>query len=162
MIIALDDNKNAEGELFYDDGESIETISNKQYYYAKFQWIAGSRKLIFNVMENNYPKMKDLILDSLSIYGLDDIPQKFIINNQSFTPIIKPGSQIIELRGLGLAMSINYSITWDFADIFVVARPSFVSTDPKYRIDCHPDPSNFHQHKIIYLNRSDDFDFRCQ
>lgn len=85
--------------------------------------------------------MSNLILDTLTIYGLDDVPLKFTVNNNDFTPAMRPQSQIIEVKGLALSMKESYTITWQLSEIEVVQRPSFIDTNPKYRIDCYPDPS---------------------
>lgn len=85
--------------------------------------------------------MSQLILDSLTIYGLDSTPSKFTVNNNDFTPTVKPQTQIVEVRGMRLSMTMNQTITWTFPDFQTVESPDFVNADPKYRIDCHPDPS---------------------
>ncbi|CAF1261434.1 unnamed protein product, partial [Rotaria sordida] len=38
LIIVLNANGQAEGDLFYDDGESLDTIDSESYYYASFTW----------------------------------------------------------------------------------------------------------------------------
>ncbi|CAF2051540.1 unnamed protein product [Rotaria magnacalcarata] len=141
LIVALDANSNAEGDLFYDDGESIDTVGSKAYYYAKFRWSSNTRQLTINVIENNYSSMSNLTLDTLTIYGLNDIPLKFTANNKDFTPTVRPQSQIIEVKGLALPMGTSHTITWQFSEILSVQRPDFINRDPKYRIDCHPDPN---------------------
>ncbi|CAF4731027.1 unnamed protein product [Rotaria socialis] len=141
LIVALDANSNAEGDLFYDDGESIDTVGSKAYYYATFRWSSNTRQLTINVIENNYSSMSNLTLDTLTIYGLNDIPLKFTANNKDFTPTVRPQSQIIEVTGLKLPMGASHAITWQFPEIATVQRPDFINKDPKYRIDCHPDPN---------------------
>jgi hypothetical protein len=140
LIIVLDSNGNAEGDLFYDDGESLDTISSKSYFYGIFKWSSNDHQLTINLTENNYPEMSNLILDSLNIYGLDEIPNIINVNNTQFKSITRPNTQIIEIRGLGLSMNKNHTLTWQASEIPTIQAPGIVHTDPKYRVDCYPDP----------------------
>lgn len=38
LIVALSDSEEAEGDLFWDDGESIDTINNKRYSHIRFDF----------------------------------------------------------------------------------------------------------------------------
>ena len=38
MIVALNSNNAAAGDLFLDDGETINTTTNGQYYYIRFSY----------------------------------------------------------------------------------------------------------------------------
>lgn len=38
MIVALNSDKAAAGDLFWDDGETINTISTNQYHYIRFSY----------------------------------------------------------------------------------------------------------------------------
>jgi hypothetical protein len=83
--------------------------------------------------------MSNLILGTLSIYGLDDTPTIMNINGKQFYPKTRPHTQIIDVNGLGLSMSQNHTLTWNSTGTLIVELPQILSTDPKYRVDCHPD-----------------------
>ncbi|CAF3413409.1 unnamed protein product [Rotaria sp. Silwood1] len=139
LIIVLDSNGNAEGDLFYDDGESIDTIGSKTYFYATYKWTMNDRQLFINVIENNYTHMANLTLNSLMIYGLDRMPVIITVDGNELRPLIQRRKQIIEIREFKLTMNENHRITWQYPDILVVEPPEIITTDPKYRIDCYPD-----------------------
>jgi hypothetical protein len=81
--------------------------------------------------------MSKKILDTLTIYGLDTIPDQIIVNNKQFQPKQRPNTQIIDVIGLGLSMSQSYTLTWTkSSQSSVILRTEF-----KYRVDCHPEPS---------------------
>lgn len=38
LIVALDDNFSSQGDLFWDDGESIDTVNAGDYHYSTFSF----------------------------------------------------------------------------------------------------------------------------
>jgi hypothetical protein len=140
LIIVLNSNGNAEGELFSDDGDSIDTIGTKSYYYSTYTWSSTEKRLSINVIENNYPQMSNLILDTLTIYGLDTVPTVINVNDKQLHPKTRPYTQIVDVTGLGLSMSRSYTLTWTTTGTEIIEPPQVLLTDPKYRVDCHPDP----------------------
>lgn len=140
MIIVLNGTGNAEGDLFYDDGESIDTISSKSYYYSTYKWSSADARFTINVMENNYPSMSNKILDTLIIYGLDRVPELITVNEKQFHPKIREKTQIVYVTKLGLAMNQNYVFTWNkTSSASITGSSSPVETQAQYRVDCHPD-----------------------
>jgi alpha-glucosidase (family GH31 glycosyl hydrolase) len=140
LIIILNSHGNANGDLFYDDGESINTIKTKSYYYSKYHWSSLNQKLIINIIENNYLSMSNLILNTITIYGLKNIPMKINVNNKEFYPKIRAFTQIVEFNDLGLPMNQNFILTWLNTESMSIQIPEIISINPKYRVDCYPDP----------------------
>jgi alpha-glucosidase (family GH31 glycosyl hydrolase) len=140
LIIILNSQGNAEGDLFYDDGESIDTIKTKSYYYSKFHWSSSNKKLKFNIIINNYSVMSNLILNTIIIYGLKNIPTKINVNKKEFYPKIRSFTQIVEINDLRLPMDKDFILTWLNTELMNIQIPEIVSTDSKYRMDCFPDP----------------------
>jgi lysosomal alpha-glucosidase len=139
LIIILNSFGYAQGDLFYDDGESINTIKRKSYYYSKFQWSSSKKKLIFNIFENNYSEMSKLILNTITIYGLKNIPKKIYVNNKEFYPKIRTFTQIVEIKHLELPMNKNFILTWLETESMNIQIPEIIIKNPKYRVDCFPD-----------------------
>ncbi|CAF3691355.1 unnamed protein product [Adineta steineri] len=140
LIIILNSNGNAQGDLFYDDGESINTIGTKSYYYSTFQWSSSNQQLIINVIENNYSFMSNLILDTITIYGLKTIPTIINVNNKEFAAKVRPFTQIVDINNLGLAMDQSYIFTWTNTASMTIEPREIIFSNPKYRVDCFPDP----------------------
>lgn len=139
LTIVLNRQGNAQGDLFYDDGESIDTIGTRSYYYAKFHWSSSKRQLNFEVIENNYSEMSKLILDTITIYGLEEIPDAFYVNNKEYHPHIRASTQIVDLHNLTLPMNQNHRLTWTKTKTMIVEIPDIVKSKGNYRIDCFPD-----------------------
>jgi hypothetical protein len=49
MIVALNSDNAATGDLFWDDGETINTITNDQYFYIRFSY---AETLVNGVVSN--------------------------------------------------------------------------------------------------------------
>uniref|UniRef100_G1KU70 P-type domain-containing protein n=1 Tax=Anolis carolinensis TaxID=28377 RepID=G1KU70_ANOCA len=69
LTIALDDNGVARGQLFWDDGISIDTYENGDYYFSRFQ--VSENTLNVSVDHNNYlTDTVDLTIGYLHVWGL--------------------------------------------------------------------------------------------
>ncbi|CAF0869288.1 unnamed protein product [Adineta steineri] len=81
LIVALDKNQYAEGNLFFDDGESIDTYERSVYNYFIFNY--NSQRLTIEPWTYNYPQMgNDIKLEDITIYGMDKAPTKVMWNGQ--------------------------------------------------------------------------------
>lgn len=67
LIIALDDYGMAKGDLFNDDGDSIDSIEKYKFYYSNF--VFANNKLRMNIIVNNLSEMNHLTLDTIRIFG---------------------------------------------------------------------------------------------
>ena len=141
LIVVLNDTGNAEGDLFYDDGESIDTVGNQSFYYARFRWSSSERRLSMNVIANNYSGMSELVLDTISIYGLHEFPSTLNIDQKEYLPIRRAFTQIIDFQGLALPMNESHTLTWSNYQPMRVEAAEILVSSPKYRVDCFPDPS---------------------
>ena len=112
LIIVLNSDGNADGELFYDDGETSDTIETNVYFYATYDWSSKNCQLKINVIKNNYIHMSSLILDSLAIYGLRHPSVNMTANGKQVTGMTRTQTQIVDVVGLGLLMNNTYIISW--------------------------------------------------
>ncbi|XP_071742785.1 LOW QUALITY PROTEIN: sucrase-isomaltase, intestinal [Lepeophtheirus salmonis] len=80
LEVALDINKEAHGDLFFDDGISQDTVENDNYFRAIYD-MSSDGVLRSVVKHNNYYEMKELKLNSIGINGLHAVAIKNIILN---------------------------------------------------------------------------------
>ena len=111
-MIVLDKDGNAEGDLFYDDGESMDTIENNAYFYATYDWSSQRRQLKVNVVKNKYAQMTKLILNSLTIYGLDELPSNIEVDGQQISATQRSQTRHVDVTGFQLSMSRSHTFTW--------------------------------------------------
>jgi alpha-glucosidase (family GH31 glycosyl hydrolase) len=85
LIAALDTNQYAEGYLFWDDGESIDTYQKGAFNYFAFHY--KSERLTIEPWTYNYPNMgNDIKLEDIKIFGMNKAPTKILWNGQELTP----------------------------------------------------------------------------
>lgn len=129
LIIALDDNKSASGELFWDDGDSRDTVSSGNHIHYQFSVTDGS--LTMHVTKNGYSDPNNLKFENITILGFSSAPP-FVLVSDGTTSNPLPQSQIqydsvkqvLNLRNLELELGKSYTISWE-------AKAE--------RIDCYPE-----------------------
>uniref|UniRef100_A0A8D2KQH1 alpha-glucosidase n=1 Tax=Varanus komodoensis TaxID=61221 RepID=A0A8D2KQH1_VARKO len=132
LIIALDDNETATGDLFWDDGESRDTVIKKSYLLYHFN--VSNNVLTMTVTHNNYKDPNNLEFQEIKILGLPLQPTevKVISNDVAQTyPITISYSgpdKVAHITGLQLKLGEDHKISWNqlLRDID--------------KFDCHPAP----------------------
>ncbi|XP_050841756.1 sucrase-isomaltase, intestinal-like [Serinus canaria] len=81
LIIALDEQGQASGSLFWDDGDSIDTIENENYFLAKYTFSEGSLKT--EIVKDGYRGADTLKYNKITILGLKLRPQAVSLNGRS-------------------------------------------------------------------------------
>ncbi|XP_030826535.1 LOW QUALITY PROTEIN: maltase-glucoamylase, intestinal-like, partial [Camarhynchus parvulus] len=72
LIVALDENQEASGELFWDDGESAGTVESKSYIFYEFRF--SNNVLELSVTHNNYSDPHGLEFREVRVLGLPREP----------------------------------------------------------------------------------------
>jgi alpha-glucosidase (family GH31 glycosyl hydrolase) len=90
LIVALNNHNNSSGYLYWDDGETINTIETRHYNYvtfvANYSPLTFSGSLTINLEVNGYET--NMIFDEFIIYGVLKMPNKVIINNNNYDNFI--------------------------------------------------------------------------
>ncbi|XP_041330517.1 lysosomal alpha-glucosidase-like [Pyrgilauda ruficollis] len=81
LIIALDEQGQASGSLFWDDGDSIDTIEKENYFLAKYTFSKGSLKT--EIVKNGYRGADTLKYNKITVLGLKLRPQAVSLNGRS-------------------------------------------------------------------------------
>uniref|UniRef100_A0A4W5JU12 Uncharacterized protein n=1 Tax=Hucho hucho TaxID=62062 RepID=A0A4W5JU12_9TELE len=77
LIVALSDNGTAQGSLFWDDGEGINTYASKQYLHISFT--VASNTLTCHVMVNGLLVADRLTLGVVKVWGVGIVPVTEVI-----------------------------------------------------------------------------------
>ncbi|XP_066846669.1 sucrase-isomaltase, intestinal-like [Anser cygnoides] len=81
LIIALNEQGEASGSLFWDDGDSIDTIENENYFLAKYTYGAGNLKT--EILKNGYRGADSLRYNKITILGLKLRPHTVTLNGRT-------------------------------------------------------------------------------
>lgn len=150
LIVALDEKFEAKGELFYDDGDSIDSIKNSQFYLSTFAFKGYELSMQIQVKNTNI--LDGLVLNTIRIMGLGKTQNSF----KNITLISKSNNRLqtleinnvkvnqfgeLQLRNLRLSMISDFVIKFNMSTITteVTPIPELDLNDPYLRIDCHPE-----------------------
>ncbi|XP_068261886.1 sucrase-isomaltase, intestinal isoform X1 [Nyctibius grandis] len=133
LIIALDDNNAASGDLFWDDGESTGTVESKAYIYYVFT--VSNNVLQMNATNSNYADPNNLKFEEIKILGAVQeittvtVSQNNVVENSPVNITYYPLEKVAHIRGLQLELGKSYTVKW-------TQQPSFNG-----RFDCYPSPN---------------------
>ncbi|XP_054838775.1 sucrase-isomaltase, intestinal [Eublepharis macularius] len=130
LIVALDENQQASGELYWDDGESRDVLSTGKYLL--YQFTVSNRTLVMSPSHNNYQDSANLMFEEIRILGLPLEPTGVTANSVTVPASnvnYNAGDQVAHITGLQLRLGDTHTITWN---------ETFRESD---RIDCHPYPN---------------------
>ncbi|XP_057648889.1 putative maltase-glucoamylase-like protein FLJ16351 [Chionomys nivalis] len=119
LIVALDYKREAKGQLYWDDGVSIDTVLERKYILYDFS--VTSNRLQAKIINNNYLDPNDLMFTGIIIWGMDKEPRGLnVLLNGYTTPIssysYNPSTKVLEISDLiGLKLGQEFSIEWTLA-----------------------------------------------
>ncbi|CAF4144535.1 unnamed protein product, partial [Rotaria sordida] len=112
LYIALDKNERAQGDMFWDDGESINTYETSHYNYFIFNY--DSKRLTIEPWTFKYPEM-DNRLDEISIYGIIQQPIRIIWNGQTLAGdkwTFDTNTNVLNIQKLDLNLSKTHKFVF--------------------------------------------------
>ncbi|XP_052028801.1 putative maltase-glucoamylase-like protein FLJ16351 [Apodemus sylvaticus] len=83
LTIALDYKREAKGHLYWDDGVSKGTVSEKKYILYDFS--VTSNRLQAKIINNNYVDPNDIMFTYIKILGMDKEPTNILLNNSNIS-----------------------------------------------------------------------------
>ena len=110
LIVAPDNENEAYGDLFYDDGQTQDFDAN--HFFATFA--LRDNKLKMNIEHSTYPEISKLTLDKIRIFTKSNKNLKFVLNKQivlSSSHVSFNQNEII-LTDLRLPMYEGFEIEW--------------------------------------------------
>ncbi|XP_020616218.1 maltase-glucoamylase, intestinal-like [Orbicella faveolata] len=114
LIVALGDEGEASGQLFWDDGESIDTVKNSKYLLIKFS--ADESGLTFSTEKNGYSASDLPKWGSVTVYGLDkdDIKTPLSVDGQDMQDkaTYDGDTKVLNITGLSLSINEEHQIKW--------------------------------------------------
>ncbi|KAH0624124.1 hypothetical protein JD844_007538 [Phrynosoma platyrhinos] len=133
LTIALDDKGEAQGQLYWDDGISIDAYENDLYLFHTFK--ASQNVLDITVDHQGYVDPNNLIFGEIKVLGVaSDIPPTLLVY-QNGVPIpsthivnYDSSTQVLHVTDLHLQLGQAYSLSW---------APDVIDNE---KFDCLPYP----------------------
>ncbi|XP_052008312.1 sucrase-isomaltase, intestinal-like [Xyrauchen texanus] len=129
LIVALDDNKKASGELFWDDGDSRDTVKSGNHILYHFSVDNGL--LSIHVVHNGYSDPNNLKFENITVLGMNGSPSNVLLSDGTTSTALNESQiqhdlikQVMYLRDLELELGKDYTINWE--------------VKVSERIDCQP------------------------
>ena len=117
LILALNRRDEAQGNLFWDDGESIDTYRASTYNYFHFDY--RTQRLNIRPLTYKYPRMgEEINLDEITIYGLRHEPRTIRWNDQDLSNtkwIYNATLNVLKMEALALDLSETHRFRFSFA-----------------------------------------------
>ncbi|XP_015249519.1 PREDICTED: lysosomal alpha-glucosidase-like [Cyprinodon variegatus] len=108
LVSALSDDGSASGDLFWDDGETLDTYETDRYTYVVFN--VSQNVMTSNVLHSDV-EGSYITIDSASFYGVKEKPSKVLVNSQEVQFVYRD-NQVLSAANLGLSLIQNFTISW--------------------------------------------------
>ncbi|MBN3305105.1 LYAG glucosidase, partial [Amia calva] len=108
LIVALRDDGSATGDLFWDDGESIDTYETGQYAYIAFN---VSQKTFTSTVLHSHVEATYITVETVSFFGVREEPSNVTVNSKD-VPFTYRTNQVLTVTDLGLNLSQGFMIRW--------------------------------------------------
>uniref|UniRef100_H0V6I4 Sucrase-isomaltase, intestinal n=1 Tax=Cavia porcellus TaxID=10141 RepID=H0V6I4_CAVPO len=117
LIIALDEANAAKGELFWDDGETTNTITSGTYILYTFS--VSNNKLNAECTHSSYAEGTTLAFETIKVLGLTDTVTQVTVGeaNQQMTAHLNftydPSNKILLISGLTFNLGKSFTVQWN-------------------------------------------------
>uniref|UniRef100_A0A8C0ZWX1 Sucrase-isomaltase, intestinal n=1 Tax=Castor canadensis TaxID=51338 RepID=A0A8C0ZWX1_CASCN len=122
LIIALDEKKEAKGELFWDDGQTEVTEKSVDTFCANLCFIMLQNHLDVNISHSAYKDPNNLAFQEIKIFGTEALNR--IVLRMNF---LVPFPQVAVITEISLTLGEAYTVEWD------------TNIRDEEKIDCYPD-----------------------
>ncbi|XP_046571388.1 lysosomal alpha-glucosidase-like [Haliotis rubra] len=110
LLVALDNNGTASGEVFWDDGDSIDTVENNLYSLVSFS--VHSNTLSNKVLASNYKKGAEMSLSEVTVMGVSASPDSVTVNGKGAAFEYDKKSKVLIISGLAVDLLQGLKIKW--------------------------------------------------
>eukprot|EP00088_Acartia_fossae_P055474 TRINITY_DN6434_c0_g1_i7.p1 TRINITY_DN6434_c0_g1~~TRINITY_DN6434_c0_g1_i7.p1 ORF type:complete len:204 (-),score=18.23 TRINITY_DN6434_c0_g1_i7:54-665(-) len=108
IMLPLDGNNESEGDLYYDDGESIGSQENGDCLISHFQMIQG--EISYNVMFNHWEGSDELMFTVITVLGFRDEIESITVNGVGSRNFYQDDKGMVTIYMLQLPASENWTI----------------------------------------------------
>lgn len=115
LRVMLDSQGQASGSLFWDDGKSVDTYEQGNYYLANFNCV--SNRLTMTIQHNQgVAEISSLHVEAVYVYGIERVSTVTVTSGStlqtSFSQNYKPTEKILQLTTLNLQLQQAFTVQW--------------------------------------------------
>ncbi|XP_077984553.1 sucrase-isomaltase, intestinal-like [Glandiceps talaboti] len=111
MIVALDDTDEAFGEIFWDDGESIDTYENGEYYMAQFHANKGEFDCIIEY--DGYRGVDTLVWGTARVFGVDNPVSSVTVNGgKHYDYTYNTQTKELTIDNMNASINVDLKVNW--------------------------------------------------
>lgn len=119
LVVALGASGTAQGELFWDDGESLGAFKDVPYRHI---WFTAAEGTLKSTLEGGYPIDPPLV--HIAVFGVNQNPSKVTVNGASWTHFsYNRTTKALSISDLKLSMVDEFTVSWasnrDASGLFV-------------------------------------------
>ncbi|XP_059156797.1 uncharacterized protein LOC131941537 [Physella acuta] len=111
ILVALNDTNGATGELFWDDGESLDSISARKFSQIYF-YMNNKNTLMSRVAQASYNPPQGVKMSDVVVYGVSQAPSAVSVNGNSATFSYNSDSKVLNITGLDVDLLRTFTVTW--------------------------------------------------
>ncbi|XP_066517719.1 lysosomal alpha-glucosidase [Hoplias malabaricus] len=108
LIVCLTEEGLAEGDVFWDDGETLDTFESNQYAYITFRL---KQSTLTSQVVQSHQEASYITVETVSFYGVKKAPTTVSVNFQE-AKFSYSANQVLTVGALGLNLNQNFTISW--------------------------------------------------
>ncbi|XP_021379413.1 lysosomal alpha-glucosidase-like [Mizuhopecten yessoensis] len=108
LLVALNEKGEAQGSLFWDDGDTIGTYTSEKYITMQFQ--AGKQVLQSQILHNGY--LTSATWGSITVYGVTQNPTSVTVNGQTVKNTYDHNYKVLHVSDLTLDLVLAFKMAW--------------------------------------------------
>lgn len=112
LLVALDRFEFAKGELYWDDGDSLDSIEKKEYTR---QYFLSENQTLYNVFKQQGVFKEKMILERIQVMGVTSPVTKVKLNNNEVIFKYDPSKWTFSVTGLLFNMQENFKLSWEYS-----------------------------------------------
>lgn len=112
LIVALDEDKQAKGQLYWDDGDSLDSITLMKYSLINFNVINGVLKIISDPKVTGFNQDNGLNVSKVNVFGIGSTVTAVKLNGKEIKEWKLINNDNLEINLNDLSLLTKFQLSW--------------------------------------------------